>query len=72
MYLKVFVIPDARRERVEEVEETLHISVREPAKGNHANVRVREIVAERHNVPYWKVAILTGHRSPGKMLVVNS
>jgi uncharacterized protein YggU (UPF0235/DUF167 family) len=72
MYIKVFVTPSARRERVEEVDEILHISVKEPAQGNHANVRVREIVAARFNVPYPKVTILSGHRSRGKMLVVNS
>lgn len=72
MYIKVFVTPGARRERVEDVEEDLHISVKEPAQGNHANVRVREIVAERFDVPFNKVQILSGHRSRGKLLVVNS
>jgi len=72
MYIKVYVTPDSRRERVEEVDEYLHITVREPAQGNHANNRVREIVAMRFSVPLWKVAILTGHHSRGKMLVVNS
>lgn len=72
MYLKVFVTPDARRERVAEQDEMLLIAVREPARGNRANMRVREIVAIRHSVPLWKVSILTGHRSRGKMLVVNS
>ena len=72
MYLKVYVTPESRRERVEVVDEYLHIFVKEPAQGNHANTRVREIVGQIHNVPYWKVAILTGHHSRGKMLVVNS
>ena len=72
MYIKVFVIPDARRERVDEKEGILRVAVREPALGNRANLRVREIVAVRFNVPLWKVSILTGHRSRGKMIVVNS
>ncbi len=72
MYLKVFVTPEARREQVAEQAEYLVIAVKEPARGNHANVRVREIVAERFAVPLWKVAILSGHRSRGKMLVINS
>jgi len=72
MYLKVYVTPGARRERVEEVEEVLHISVKEPAERNHANTRVREIIAKRFNVPFQKVTILSGHRSPGKMLVVTT
>lgn len=72
MYIKVYVTPGARRERVEEVGDALHVSVKEPAQGNHANFRVREIIAARYNVPLAKVTILSGHRSRGKMIVVNS
>lgn len=70
-YLKVFVTPGARRESVEEKGEMLVISVREPAMGNRANLRVREIVAERFGAPVGKVRILTGHHSRGKMLSIS-
>ncbi len=70
MYIKVFVTPDAKRERVEEKGEILAISVREPATGNRANTRVREIIAWRQGVPLGKVRILTGHRSRAKMVSV--
>ncbi len=70
MYIKVFVTPDAKREKVEEKGETLMISVKEPALGNRANDRVKEIVAARLGVLVGKVRILTGHRSRGKMLSV--
>jgi len=72
MYIKVFVTPSAKRERVEEKGETLLIAVKEPAQGNHANRRVREIVAARRGVPFARVRILSGHRARGKMLVVTS
>ena len=78
MYLKVFVTPGARRERVEVHPaksgegETLAIAVREPAAGNRANERVREIVAARLNVPAGAVRILTGHRSRSKMISITS
>lgn len=72
MYLRVYVTPGARRERVVEAKDALTISVRESAQGNHANRRVREIVAAREGVPVGKVTILSGHHSPGKLLVVNS
>lgn len=72
MYIKVFVTPSAKRERVEEKGETLLISVREPALGNRANDRVREIISERLGVSFGKVRILAGHRSRGKMVSVNS
>ncbi len=70
MYIRVFVTPDAKREKIEEKGELLAISVREPATGNRANDRVRELVAERFGAPVGKVRILTGHRSRGKMLSV--
>lgn len=71
MYFKVFVTPGAKRERVEGKGETLAISVREPAQGNQANARVREIVALRFGIPLGKVRILTGHRSRSKMLSID-
>lgn len=80
MFVKVLVTPGAKREKVEENPstklgaggETLVITVREPASGNRANDRVREIVAERFGVPFGKVRILTGHRSRVKMISINS
>jgi uncharacterized protein YggU (UPF0235/DUF167 family) len=77
MYIKVFVTPGAKRELVEVHPakkagegETLAISVREPAMGNHANTRVRELIALRVGAPLGKVRILTGHRSRAKMISV--
>ena len=70
MYIKVFVTPDAKKEKVEEKGETLLISVREPASQNLANTRVRELVASRLRIGVEKVRILTGHRSRAKMISV--
>ncbi|MDE2173264.1 MAG: DUF167 domain-containing protein [Patescibacteria group bacterium] len=70
MYIKVFVTPGAKRERVEEKGGVLAIAVKEPAQGNRANDRVRELVARRLGLPFEKVCILTGHRSRGKLLSV--
>ena len=72
MYIKVFVTPDAKRERVEEKGEMLLIAVREPASGNRANTRVRELVAMRVGKPLGSVRILTGHRSRAKMISIAS
>jgi uncharacterized protein YggU (UPF0235/DUF167 family) len=70
MYVKVTVTPGARKEEVEEKDGTLVLSVREPASGNRANMRVRELVALRYEVPVGKVRILTGHHSRVKMLSI--
>ncbi len=72
MYIKVFVTPDAKKEKVEEKGETLLISVKEPAVQNRANDRVRELVALWLGKPLGKVRILTGHHSRGKMISVTS
>lgn len=71
MYLKVFVTPGAKKELVEEKSDgLLAISVRDEARGNRANDRVRELVAYRYGVPIAQVRILTGHHARGKMIVL--
>lgn len=71
MYIKVFVTPGAKKEKVEEKSDgVLMMSVREPASGNRANNRVRELVAQRLGIVAGKVRILTGHRSRVKMISV--
>lgn len=67
----MFVTPGAKREKIEEKGETLAISVKEPAIGNRANDRVREVLALRFSAPIGKVRILTGHRSRAKMISVS-
>jgi len=71
MYIKVFVTPGAKREKVGEKNDALVISVREPASNNMANTRVREIIAMRAGKPVGKVRILTGLRSRVKMVSIN-
>jgi uncharacterized protein YggU (UPF0235/DUF167 family) len=78
-YLKIFVTPGAKHEEVAihpakngEMNETLAIAVKEPATGNCANLRVREIVAERFGAPVGRVRILAGHRSRSKMVSITT
>ncbi|MCX6786683.1 MAG: DUF167 domain-containing protein [Candidatus Kaiserbacteria bacterium] len=70
MYLKVFVTPSAKHEKIGEKDEALTISVREPATGNRANLRVREIIAKRLGKRLGEVRILTGHHSRSKMISI--
>lgn len=78
MFIKVFVTPGAKKEKVEEkglpaqAGEALVIQVREPALQNRANDRVRELVAERLGVEVGKVRILTGHHARVKMISISS
>jgi len=79
MYLKIFVTPSAKREKIEVVNtgkggkkaDVLAIAVKEPAIGNRANTRVREIVAERMGKLLGQVRILTGHHSRSKILSIS-
>lgn len=71
MYVRVLVTPGAKRERVVRVGETaLEVAVREPAVRNLANRRVVEVVAAHFGVPVGAVKIISGHRSPRKVLAV--
>ncbi len=72
MFIKVFVTPSARKESVEEKGDALAIAVREPATGNMANDRVRELVALRFGQSIGKVRIMTGHHSRAKMISISS
>ncbi len=73
MYLRVEVVPGSRKEDVAEGKNgSLILRVKEPAEGNRANERVREIIAERFTLPIGKVRILTGHHSRTKMLTIDN
>ena len=71
MQIRVYVVPDARREKFEHSgDNTFDISIREEAEGNMANKRVVELIAEFYEVPQERVRILTGHRSRTKLLTL--
>ncbi|MEK7201461.1 MAG: DUF167 domain-containing protein [Patescibacteria group bacterium] len=73
MYVRVHVAPGSKREQITEGKGgILLITVREPAEGNQANKRVRELVALRLLLPLSKVRILSGHHSPTKLLTIDN
>lgn len=73
MFLRVDVVPDARKEEVLEGKNgSLILRVKEPAEGNRANLRVRELVSLRFQVPFAAVRILTGHHSRSKLLTIDN
>ena len=71
MFVKIYVTPGARREKAEEKDDSLLISIKEPAAGNAANKRVRQIVATRFGTSFGAVRILTGHRSRSKIISID-
>ncbi len=70
MYIKVKVTPDSRKEEViQKNEDTWFIMVKEPAEGNKANNRVKEILEfyfQTHNI-----RLVNGHKSPNKLFLIN-
>ena len=69
--IRVLVFAGAKKQGLMEEKERLVISVREPAQRNLANKRVILMVAEHYGVPPNKVKLLTGHKSPQKLLEVD-
>ena len=71
MYIKVKVTAGARKESVvKKSDDEYLVCVREVAERNMANGRVIEIVAGLFSVPKGKVRIISGHKSPSKILSV--
>jgi uncharacterized protein YggU (UPF0235/DUF167 family) len=73
MYVKVRVYPGMKKESVNKIEEdSFEIITKAPAERNLANIRVRELIAMEYEVPVSAVRLVTGHRSPSKILEVIS
>ncbi|OGG91053.1 hypothetical protein A3H16_03045 [Candidatus Kaiserbacteria bacterium RIFCSPLOWO2_12_FULL_53_8] len=71
MYVRVRVTPGAKKERVSRQKpDEFDIAVREPAQRNLANTRVRELIAAAFGTGVGAVRIVSGHRSPTKIISV--
>ena len=71
MYIKVKISPGSKKETIiETADKYFTISVKEPARQNLANKRIIEIIAEYYNVSTRDVRIISGHRSPSKILSI--
>lgn len=71
MYIRVHVVTQAKKEFVRaEKSDILSISVKEPAEQNRANIRVRELVAERYGILPKEVRIVSGHHHTSKILFI--
>jgi uncharacterized protein YggU (UPF0235/DUF167 family) len=69
MYIKLKVVPDAKKEKIDKVkDDEWHVWVKVPAENNLANSRVLELVRESY--PNTFVRIVSGHHSPSKIVSV--
>ena len=72
MYIRVDVSPKAKKENIKVIsDDTLEISVREPALQNLANARVAILVARHYGVSRSSVRLISGHRSTRKVFAVD-
>ena len=71
MYVKVRVQAGVKTERFKVIsKDYFTIAVKEPAKQNLANRRVVEMVAAHYKVLPKNVRLVSGHRSPSKILSI--
>ncbi len=72
MYVRVHVLAGAKKESVTLLAENrLAMTVKEKAEQNMANRRVIALVAMHYKKPLKGVRIVSGHRSPSKILSVD-
>jgi len=70
MYIKVKVTPDSKKEDVvQKSEDTWIIKLKEPAEGNKANNRVKEILEFYFQTK--NILLVNGHKSPNKLFLIN-
>lgn len=71
MLIKVKVEADARQEHLEQTaQDSFCIAVREPAKENRANDRVRDLLAAHFGVSVSRVSFVSGHLKSAKKFEV--
>jgi uncharacterized protein YggU (UPF0235/DUF167 family) len=71
MYIKVRVKAGAKKELVKKVQKDLfHLEVKEEAKNNKANNRIRQLLALYFKLPLGALRIISGHHSPSKIISV--
>jgi uncharacterized protein (TIGR00251 family) len=70
MYLKIKVIPDAKKAKIEKVkDDEYRIWVTAPAENNAANTHMLTVL--RTLYPSASIRIISGHHSPSKIISIN-
>ncbi len=73
MYIKVKAIVGAKKEKIiKKSEDRFEISVKEPAERNLANKKILELVRDYFKVYNGNIKIVSGHRSPSKIISIDN
>lgn len=71
MHIKVRVIAEAKKNKIEELApETLIVSVQAKAERNEANREVIRLLAEHFSVLSGQIRLIVGHHSPAKIFEI--
>lgn len=70
MMIKVKVIPRAKKEKIEEVENVFKVYIHEPAIENRANKKLIEMIAEHFKVKKYNINIIKGLKSREKTVEI--
>jgi uncharacterized protein YggU (UPF0235/DUF167 family) len=71
MYVKVRVVPKAKKETVKKIDDqTFEMTIKEPAERNLANNRIKELLANEYSVNSKLVRMVSGHHSGSKIFDV--
>lgn len=69
MYVKVTAEPGAKKEKIVQLKKDhFVIAVKEKAERNAANIRILEVLSAFLGLPKKQLKIVTGHRSPSKII----
>ena len=71
MKLKVRVIPRAKKERIERLEDGLKVYITEPAIEERANRKLIVILADYFNTKKYNVTIIKGQKQRDKVVEIN-
>jgi uncharacterized protein YggU (UPF0235/DUF167 family) len=71
MYIRVMAYPSAKKEQITEVGESRYeIKIKEPAERNLANLRIRQLLAEKYGIEEGKVRLVSGHQNSRKIFSI--
>lgn len=71
-YIRVHAFPGSKKELVKKIADNEYeIFVREKAERGEVNKRIIALLQELPEIPQGRMQMLSGHRSPTKMLCVN-
>lgn len=70
MKINVWVVPRAKKERIEKIVGGFKVYIREPAFEGRANKKVIEVIAERYGVKKSAVTIVLGGKNRNKVVEI--